>query len=81
MLIYTQDMKKETRRDIAGFIFQDKYGVDPRTLTIEEINKKVFQDKKPAMCNKHSRLVSARGSVFKHKQYSDADFLVDRLLC
>ena len=60
-----------------GSIFKEKYGKDPRELTLEEINKIAIKDNqvKPLRSN----IVSSRGNVLKVEAY-EIDKKIDEIL-
>ncbi len=60
-----------------GSIFKEKYGKDPRELTLEEINKIAIKDNqvKPLRSN----IVSSRGNVLKVEVY-EIDKKIDEIL-
>jgi hypothetical protein len=43
--------EKNVNMPKLGFIFKEKYGIDPSTLTMEEINRIIFDDRKPKVVN------------------------------
>ena len=60
-----------------GSIFKELYGVNPRDLTIEEIEEKAIKEVK--FKNYGGRLVIKRGNIFKTKKYN-INNLVDKAL-
>lgn len=50
-----------------GSIFKEKFGKDPRGLTLEEINKIAIKDNQVGTLR--SNIVSSRGNVLKIETY------------
>lgn len=58
-----------TKKICHGDIFRRKFKKDPAKMTLQEIDKVVFGDKKPTVRNFQNAVVSNRGSVFNHKNF------------
>jgi hypothetical protein len=61
-----------------GMFFEEKYGKDPRELTLQEIEALAIK-KKAKGYRSSSNVVISRGSVFENKYY-EIDKMIDRVL-
>jgi len=61
-----------------GMFFKEKYGKDPRELTLQEIETLAIK-KKAKGYKSPSNVVISRGSVFENKYY-EIDKMIDRVL-
>lgn len=62
-----------------GSIFKDKFGKDPKKLTIKEIEKIAIEKKNRKLKKINTSLVSSRGNVFEIDFY-DIDKKFDEAL-
>ncbi len=61
-----------------GFLFREKFNKEPKELTLEEIDHIAIKEKIKGY-KSTSKVVVARGSIFKNRYY-DIDYLIDSTL-